>query len=376
MASTSEVVQSWLNSGSSKASEPGSAVGASTSDESISSASPDSEESVRAENSSIDDLLPGSEDTPPDSTETKSVSPTQKGKAPQKTSADKEIITVTDENGRKRQVEIDLSNREEVKKAYSMMHGARKWQAERDRALTSAKEVQTQLETRNKDWQVLEQAFQKGADQLFDLLAGRRGAFDEMVQGRIQRAEYLKSASPQEVQALEAREQAEKHQKDLEQLKRENADFKKQVTEERETAELRSVESRVNPVFDKYRFADKLGNPDDEHMFDEMLWTSALNRLMPYEEKGVEITPELVEREFRTVASALRRRINVQAEQKASRAVQQKKQEATENVQAKLKSGYDRGGNTAQEARSMIDSGNLTGLLKGWGKYGSLFQKK
>lgn len=376
MASTSEVVQSWLNSGSSKASEPGSAVGASTSDESISSASPDSEESVRAENSSIDDLLPGSEDTPPDSTETKSASPTQKGKAPQKTSADKEIITVTDENGRKRQVEIDLSNREEVKKAYSMMHGARKWQAERDRALTSAKEVQTQLETRNKDWQVLEQAFQKGADQLFDLLAGRRGAFDEMVQGRIQRAEYLKSASPQEVQALEAREQAEKHQKDLEQLKRENADFKKQVTEERETAELRSVESRVNPVFDKYRFADKLGNPDDEHMFDEMLWTSALNRLMPYEEKGVEITPELVEREFRTVASALRRRINVQAEQKASRAVQQKKQEATENVQAKLKSGYDRGGNTAQEARSMIDSGNLTGLLKGWGKYGSLFQKK
>jgi predicted ATPase with chaperone activity len=109
-------------------------------------------------------------------------------------------------------------------------------------------------------------------------------------------------------------------------------------------------------------------------MFDEMLWNTALKRLEPYEEKGLDLTPELVEREFYNVSKALRSRIGLQAEKKASKAIEQKKREATENVQSKVMSGYKTEG-AAQEARGLIDSNNLTGLLKNWGKYGSLFKK-
>jgi hypothetical protein len=68
--------------------------------------------------------------------------------------------------------------------------------------------------------------------------------------------------------------------------------------------------------------------------------------------------------------------MSAQAQKTATRAVEQKKQEATENAQAKVKSGYKVDGNKASEARDLINSGNLTGLLKNWGKYGSLFNGK
>jgi hypothetical protein len=144
--------------------------------------------------------------------------------------------------------------------------------------------------------------------------------------------------------------------------------------QEKETAELRSLESTVHPVFDRYRFADKLGDSDTEQMFDEMLWNAALKRLEPYEEKGLPITADLVEREFKSVSTALRKRINLQAEKKAAKAVEQKKREATENVQAAVSNGY-RSSSAAKEAEDLIKSGNIAGLFKGWGKYGKVFNK-
>lgn len=327
------------------------------------------DDDYRAENSTVDDLLPGSDDAPTASSGKEPAS----SKAPQKTSVNKEVITITDDKGR-RKVEVDLENKEEVRKYVQMAYGARKWQAERDQALQSRKQIESKLAEREKDWNALEQAFQQGPEHLFDVLSGKRGAFQEHTQKQLQRAEFLKHASPEEVESLKAREMSERQSRELDEIRKENAKFKKEISQERETAEMRSLESRVNPVFDKYRFSERLGNADDEHMFDEMLWNSALKRLEPYEEQGLDLSPELIEKEFRTVAQAIRRRIGAQAEKKVGRVVEQKKQEATENVQSRVMSGYKTSGN-AKEARDLIQSGNLTGLLKGWGKYGNLFNK-
>lgn len=338
-----------------------------------SSASEDSESVVQAGNSTdLDDMFGenSGEDTPVDS----------QGKAPAsakgspETSA-KEVITVTDETGRKRKVEIDYSDRASIKKAHEMANGARKWQAERDQALQASKQVKQQLDARMKDWNILEEAFQKGEEALIDLLRGKQGAYKEMISKELQRAEFLRNASPEEKQALESREYADRQSRELAQIRKENEEFKKQVSTERETAEMRALESRVHPTFEKYRFAEKLGDANDEHMFDEMLWNSALKRLEPYEEQGLDISPELVEKEFRAVATAIRKRIGNLAEKKATRTIDQKKQEATENVQSKVMNGYKSNGTAAQEAKAMVNAGNLNGLLKNWNKYGKLFQK-
>lgn len=331
----------------------------------------DSDQVVTGQESTNDDLLPGSEDAPADPQNAKGT-----GQSPTKSDVSaKEVITVTDETGKRRKVEVDYSDRQAIKKAVEMMHGARKWQAERDQARQEVAKERTEKAELKANWNAMETAFQRGGvEGLIDLLEGKHGAYKAWEQKAIQRAKFLEQASPEEVQALEAREQATKSTRELERIRKENEEFRKQMTQTKEEADLSALSSRVTPVFDKYRFADKLGDSNDEHMFDEMLWNSALKRLEPYEEKGLEISPELVEREFRNVALAIRKRIGLQAEKKASKVIEQKKQEATENVQAKVMSGYKTGG-AAKEARDLIESRNLTGLLKNWGKYGGLFNK-
>lgn len=322
---------------------------------------------ARAEDSVQDDLLPGSEDTPSASKEAANA------KAQGNTStSDKEILTVTDAEGNRKKIEVDYSNREAIKKAVLLANGARKWQAERDKALESRKSIESELSQIKQDWSLLDSAFQKGPEAVYDLLTGRQGGFNEYVSKYQERQDFLKHASPDEIKALETQERADKQAKELEKLRKDNEEFKKQVMAEREQTEEKALESKIHPVFDKYRFADKLGDAQDELLFDKMLWTTALERLEQYETKGLQVTPNLIDKEFRTVADSIRKRINVQAEKKAGKVVEQKKREATENVQSKVMSGYKTGG-TANEARDLMNKGDLTSILKGWSKYGSLF---
>lgn len=290
--------------------------------------------------------------------------------------SDRETITVTDDKGRRRKVEIDFSDRKAVKKAFELMHGSRKWQAERDQARQEVvKEREAKFELK-KNWDALEVAFQQnGVGGVIDLLEGKQGAYQAWEKKAIERARFLDNASPEEVQALEARESAESSKRELARIRKENEEFRKEMSQKEDQAQLKSLESRINPVFEKYRFADKLGDETDEHMFDDMLWNTALKRLQPYEDQGLDITSELVEREIRSVAASIRKRINVQAEKKTSRVLDQKKQEALTNVQTKLVNGYKQTGGAAKEAKDLIESRNLTGLLKNWGKYGSVFNK-
>ena len=344
----------------------------------LSSASEDDATVVRAEESTQDGIqLEGEgEDTLQDSPETaESGKATSKAEATPKTSGEKEVITVTDETGRKRKVEIDYSNREQIKKMAAAAAGMRKFQAERDREVSSRKELEAKLKERESDWSRLEEAFSKGHEHLIDTLSGRQGAWQELVNKEIERREFLKNATPDELQTMRAQEQADLTRKELEKIRKENEEFKAKVQQEREEAELRSMESRVHPVFEKYRFADRLGSAQDEHLFDEMLWNSSLKRLEQYEERGLDLSPDLIEREFKAVATALRNRIGAQAQKKASQVVAQKKQEATENVQSKVKSS-SASSSDAEKLRQAIQSGDTGSIFKNWSTFSKVLSGK
>lgn len=344
----------------------------------LSHATEDEEHVVRADESSQGEVSLGEgEDTLQDSSETgEEAAASPKPEATQKTSGEKEIITVTDETGRKRKIEIDYSNREQVKRAFAAAAGMRKFQAERDREIQGRKELETRLQERERDWASLEQAFQKGPEHLVDLVSGKQGAFREMIEKEIQKREFLKNASPEEIQALEAREQAELTKRELEKIRKENEEFRKKVESEREEAETRALESRVHPAFEKYRFAGRLGNATDEHLFDEMLWNSSLKRLEQYEEQGLSLSPELIEKEFRSVYSVLSKRINGLAQKKASQVVEQKKREATENVQAKVRGAYSGNSTESDKLKKLIQEGDTGSIFKNWGSFKGILSNK
>lgn len=288
------------------------------------------------------------------------------------TSPDKETITVSDEKGR-RKVEIDYTNRDQIKKAHEIAAGSRKWQAERDAARAEIAPVRRQLEEMKSNWDTLETVHrQRGLEGVIDLLEGRQGAYQDYMKKAIDRQDFIRRASPQELEALQHKESAESSTRQLEQIRKENEEFRKQMSAEKESAELRSLESRVHPAFDKYRFADKLGDPADEAMFDQMLWRTAMDRLDPYEDQyGNAIPQEIIEKEFRAVSASLRKRINVQADKKASQVVEQKKREATENVQTKVQSGYKTGSAQAEAQKLMNQgAGGIAKIIQNMTKYG------
>lgn len=313
-----------------------------------------------------------------------SKSSTSGGKSPGKqaapTSGDKEIVTVTDEKGQ-RKIEIDYTNRQSVKQAHLMAAGFRKTQAERDALQREMAPIREKYEQMQSNWDTLENVHkQRGLEGVIDLLEGRQGAYKDHLKKALDRQNFISRASPEELDALQARESAESHKRELEQIRKENEDFRKQMTEQKETAEIRATESKIHPAFDKYRFADKLGDSQDEHMFDQMLWRTAMDRLAPYEEQygsATQIPQEIIDKEFRTVAGALRNRISSQAGKTASRVIEQKKQEATENVQNKVQSGYKTGG-ARKEAEALMNqgAGGINKIFQNWGKFGSSFSRK
>lgn len=300
-------------------------------------------------------------------------------KAPVKQASPSEgVITISDDKGR-RQVKVDYNNKEQINKYVQMAYGMRKFQAERDAAIAESSPVKAQLEEMRSNWDTLESAFEgKGIEGVIDLLEGKQGAYKAHLSKAMERQKFLERASPEELEALEAREVAQSKSSENDKLRKEFEALKASVAAAKDQSEVSSVESRIHPAFDKYRFADKLGDATDEAMFDQMLWRTAMDRLSPYEEQygsASAIPQEVIDREFRAVSSSLRKRISVQAEKKAERVISQKKQEATENVQAKVQSGYKTGG-IRKEADKYIEDRNLTGLLKNWGKFGSAFSKK
>lgn len=323
--------------------------------------------SISASDSTMDEVE--GESDPSKADESKAASGTPDGT--QKPSADKETITVSDDQGNKRKVEIDYTNRAGIKKAFELMHGARKWQAERDRATATEKEIRAKYETDRKVLDALESAFeQRGELGVIDLIAGKQGASEEFIKRQIERARFLEKASPAEKEQLAQKERLEQLEKDLKRQETEGQKREDRIKADKDQADLHALASRVHPTFEKYRFDGKLGDEATEDMFDQMLWNTAMANLKPYEEKGLEITRQLVDKEFRNVSAALSKRINMQAEKKATKAVEQKKTEATENAQSATNAAYKKGGSLGAEARDLINKGDFKSLISNWGKYG------
>lgn len=323
--------------------------------------------SISASDSTMDDVEEKPEQTADETAAASGTSP----KETQKPSTDKETITVSDDQGNKRKVEIDYSNRASIKKAFELMHGARKWQAERDRATATEKEIRAKYETDRKVLDALEAAYeQRGELGVIDLIAGKQGASDEFVRRQIERAKFLEKASPAEKEQLAQKERLEQLEKQLAKQEKEGQSREERVKAERQAAEIETLKSRVHPSFEKYRFDGKLGDEATEDMFDQMLWNTAMSNLKPYEEKGLEITREMVEKEFRNVSTTLSKRINMQAEKRATKAVEQKKTEATENAQSATNAAYKKGGSLGAEARDLINKGDFKSLISNWSKYG------
>lgn len=276
---------------------------------------------------------------------------------------DIEELTITDDKG-KRVVKFDFSDREKVKKAVQLALGSRKWQAERDQARKELTSIKPEYEKLKQDFSKLDDAFQKGGVKaLVGLLSGNdEKAWDRIVEAEIKRREYIANLTPAERMQMEKEEELKREREEKSEIAKKYEQKLKELELKEEQAQLKSLESRVHPTFDKYRFTGKLNDAVAEHELDNALWTRAMARLAEYPE-GVELTSALIDKEFRAVAATFNKVIGKQAEKQVKKSIDNKKADALKTAQVTAKKGMASSSNV-DKFKKDIKSGDLTSALK------------
>lgn len=282
-------------------------------------------------------------------------------------------VTVTDSKGRKKNIEVDFNDHEQLTKYIHKAAGMRKFQAERDalkkqiQSLGNVEEASEKVSLFNE----LDTIYQQdGSAGLINRLAGSEDAYDSMKQQIIDEYEMRRSASPSELARMDYEKERRVQAKELERIRQENQQFKTSVEEKEYQATIKVLQSTTNSSFNKYRFSGKLDDPDQEHQLDSTIWAAAQARLIELEGEGVELSSHVVDKVFREKAIPLRKYINKQSRKKLKSAITRKKQESASNVQSKIKDSMASGGAVDQQkiAEAFKKGNGTSALLDLWAK--------
>lgn len=273
-----------------------------------------------------------------------------------------EEVFVKGVDGKRQAIKIDYTDRESIKQAFLKAAGMRKFQLERDKVTQEHKKFQGDFEKLKKDMDVLEDVYSKqGVKGLISKLGGD-AELKKLVDDELRHREYMQSLTPQEKSTLEFKQREEETNKKLADTEARFKQLADQIASKEDQATTRSLESRLHPAFDRYRFSGKLGDDMVEHQLDETVWNQATKRLAEYPD-DVELTQAIVDKEFRAVAQNLQKVITVQAEKKVQKTVDKKKSEAAQAAQVVAKKGLSTGGAAKEKFVDSIKSGDIMGAL-------------
>lgn len=277
---------------------------------------------------------------------------------------DIETVFLKGAEGRKQKLEINYSDRKAIKQAFVKAAGMRKFQAERDKALTSYKELEESHKGLKDDFDKIEKAFEaNGPKGIVELLGGSE-AWEKAVNDELEHREYVNNLSAEEKFKLEMQKRDEAYQSQLTAERMQREAFQKQVQEEKEAAELQKLEAKLHPAFDRYRFAGKLGDPATENLYDEAIWGKVKQRLGEYDD-SIELSQAVIDKEFRTVSNMFKKHIKQQAEKQVQKTVENKKVETAQRAQVAAKKGLS-GSTTQRKILESLTSGNLGSALDLW----------
>lgn len=277
---------------------------------------------------------------------------------------DSETIYVKGADGRKEKLVVNYADKTAIKQAYLKAAGMRKYQAERDSVLSKFTKLESEYKAEKANMDKLEEIYsQQGAKGLVLTLGGPK-AWDDVLTSELEKREQFNKLSAEEKFKIREAETRKELENRINYERSEREKFVKQVNDEKEQIALKKLESEFAPVFDRYRFAGKLGDEKAENFYDEMIWDKAKARLAEYPDE-VPLSQAIIDKEFRTVASMFRSHISKQAESKVKQIVDNKKLDATKKAQLAAKKGMKSSSNKKQ----MLDDlakGDLGSALAKW----------
>lgn len=247
-------------------------------------------------------------------------------------------------------------------KAKQYEQGMRKFQAERDSLRKEKEALAKEHQELKAHWGSLEKAYaEQGLAGVLNLVAGDAQAYDKHIAQEYERKKQLEDATPAQRERLQLEERLAKLEGEKARESKARKDLEEKVTGERQLAEQKSLQSVVNPIFDKYRFSGKLGDEESEYYYDKALWRETLDNIEQLPEES--INREVIENEFKKVAGAYRKVINRQVEDKTKKVIETKKQAASESAAVRAMGGM-KTTPAVEEFNKSINSGNISDAFR------------
>lgn len=274
-----------------------------------------------------------------------------------------------------KRLKVDYNDREATRRAHIKAAGMRKAHQDLNAANKRIQALETNLQSVEENLPLIRslvEAQETGdTESVFKAVFGDDFSLQSVIQERMERERLREAATPEELAAMDLEEQLLTEKKERERLETKVKKDLEQAESARDAAEIRSLEAKVHPVFDKYRFAGKLGDPHAEQIMDEALWSRTMSKLDEYPEDA-DLTNDAIRKEFRSVYNSIQKVVNKQADRRVKAKTAKRKQAAAENAALHATRGPETP-SLQREAAQKIRGGDIKGLLGNWGKYGKLF---
>jgi len=267
-----------------------------------------------------------------------------------------EEVFVKSADGKRQSVKIDYEDRAAIKQNALKAAGFPLLNNKLSTVSKQFTDLKTEHGKLKADMDKLEDIYSKqGVEGLIQTL-GRGEDLEKLIEAKIKQREYLGSLTPDERYKYDMKTQAELAEKRVSATEAKYEKMLADIEAKEESAALRSMESRLHPSFDRYRFAGKLGNEAAEARFDKAVWRDATEALAQYPE-DVEITQAMIDKEFRLAASEYSSTMKQQAEKTVTKTLDTKKANAAKSAQLVAKKGIVN--DDKEKFINSIKSGNL-----------------
>lgn len=278
----------------------------------------------------------------------------------------KELVKVNDGKG-SREVEIDFTDRPALVRYVQQAYGAMKLFNRERAAVARAEKAEAAAAEKAEQAAVAEDLetllATEGEDAVVKHLTGK--TVEEHLTRRAARTAWLKDpkrtdAEREELYKREAKEEVER-QRAFDKKKAERAS--KQVSEKEADLDRKQLQAMVNPVFNKARFAGKIGDAALEQRLDSMMWNEIRLGIDEVYKSGVEeLTPEIVAGIVKDARDTLGAGIDKQATKKAGKVLASKKAKAKNAAASAARKGGQALGKQNTGAPAEFDPMNLAHL--------------
>jgi len=273
-----------------------------------------------------------------------------------------DIVKVTLDDGRTAKLKIDFSDKEAVKSFIAEQYTAARKAQQLEQEYTA---IKPDYDDMKDAFAQIEGAVENGIEAVVDLLYGKPGQFQELVEKEIERRELRKYASEAELAAMDREEETRRAAR-LTAAERKKLEAEKQAIEaQKSKAQEDALYSRLERQFNQVRVDNMLGDSELEEFVNRAIWRESLDQLAELEAKNPNLPDAAIRQIMNDVAGKVRNKFQATQKEATKKAVNTQKTEAQQKVAAKATSVASPSRQQMQESvNSKVDAGDIRGLTR------------